>query len=321
MRLQRFMRGVAIIATVLVCFLAAAGCGSKKKRAGLTIEQLRARALAQQGPENQARELVKVARLQARSSDSTGAAQTLSKARGLIAPKATAEDGKSVDPAAAGPLLVDIAEVYARVGERATAKDTLAQVRRLVPEIADPVAKARMLAEAGGIYGAKSTGLADTSTARTVLAEAATIAAAVDERFRPEPLAAVAMGYLTAGFATEAAATAGALEQLATSAADRPKVEALAVAATVRGQTGDSDAARALLDDAGATAKAIAGAENRAYAILSVARAAGGCGDRDGALRLLDQAEKAAGAIGDADSQRNVTERIRAARTELEKRK
>ena len=321
MRSSRFECAAAVIGTlVLACVVPASGCGSKK-RSGPTIEKLRALALAEKVPERQARKLVMVARLQAQSSDSGGACQTLSKARSLVAPRSAAGTGTSVDPAAAGPCLVDIAEVYARVGERTTAKDTLAQARRLAPEVADPVSRARMLAKAGGIYGAKAAGLADASNARAVLAEAAALAAGVDDRFRPEALAAVATGYLTAGLAAEASATADALETLARAAADRPKAEALAVAATVRSQAGAADAARALLDEAAAAAAAIGGAENRTYALVSVARATGAAGDRAGALGLLAEAEKAAGKVGDADAQRTATERVRAAQDELQKRK
>lgn len=319
------IRAVAIVAAIAVCVVPGTGCGGAKKKSGPTIEQLRARALAEPVPERQARELVKVARLQARASDGTGASQTLSKSRGVLTGRSPpAEDAASataVAPSVAGPILVDIAAVYALVGERAIAKDTLAQVRRLVPAIDDPVVKSGMLAEAGGIYGDKSTGLAEAATARTVLAEAAALAAEVDERFRPGALAAVATGYLTAGLAADASATADALEELARAADDRPKAEALAVAATVRGQAGDGDAARSLLAEAGAAAKAIAGAENRAYALVSVARATGAVGDRAAALALLQEAENAAGKVGDADAMKNALQKVRGAQAELEKRK
>ena len=324
MRLPRAIRDVAILAAALACALPATGCGGRKKRAGLTIQQLRDRALAEKTPERQARELVKVARLQARATDGAGAAQTLSQARSRLTSQsgaAEAAGAAAVDPAVAGPIVVDIAEVYAAVGERATAKDVLAQARRLLPAIDDPVIRCRMLAEAGGIYGAKAAGLADAASARGALAEAAALADGIEERFRPESLAAVATGYLAAGLATDASATVAALEQLARSAADRPKAEALAVAATVRGQTGDAAAARTLLDEAGEAARLIAGPENRAYALLSVARATGALGDRDAALVLLEEADRSAGRVGDPDARKNVLERVRAAQAELEKRK
>lgn len=324
MHLPRSIRAVALFAVALACSLPATGCGTKKKRAGLTIEQLRTRALAERTPDRQARELVKVARLQARSSDGAGASQTLSKARGLLASKPGADeaaDATAVDPSVAGPILVDIAEVYAVVGERATAKDALAQARRLLPTIDDPVIRCRMLAEAGGIYGAKATGLGDAAGARAALAEAGSLADEIEERFRPDSLAAVATGYLTAGLAKDATATVEALEQLARSATDRPKAEALAVAATVRGQAGDATAARTLLDEAGAAAKAITGPENRVYALLSVARATGELGERKAAFALLAEAEKSAGKVGDADAQKNALQRVRAAQAALQKRK
>ena len=322
MRLPRTVRAIVILAAALACALPASGCGGRKKRAALTIQQLRDRALAEKTPERRARELVKVARLQARATDGAGASQTLSQARGLLAaPSGSGDDVTAVGPALAGPIIVDIAEVYAAVGERATAKDVLAQARRLLPAIDDPVIRCRMLAEAGGIYGAKSTGLADAASARGARVDAGRLADEIEERVRPESLAAVATGYLTAGLSKEASATADALEQLARSAADRPKAEALAVAATVRGQTGDAVAARALLDEAAQAARAIAGPENRAYALVSVARATGALGERQAALVLLKDAEKSAGRVGDADAQKNALERVRAAQAELEKRK
>jgi hypothetical protein len=236
-------------------------------------------------------------------------------------PAPPAEPEVRIDPTLAGPVLVDIGSVYALAGERSTAKDVLAQARKLLNGIDDKIVKAGMLAEAGGIYGAKTAGLSDASTARKVLAEAARTANEIEERFRPESLAAVAMGYVTAGLAKDAAATVAELEKLARGAEERPKVEGLAVAATVRGQTGDKEAAQALVAEAGEAAKAIERSENRAYALLSVARATSAIGDRKGAISLLKAAEKAAQKVGDPEAQKTALEKVRVLQAEVEKKK
>ena len=378
MRPPESLRAVAILATCIACLLPAAGCGGgkSKKGGGLTIAQRLEKARAEATPESQARELVKVARLQSRSSDNSGAAKTLSEARALLTPKPPqppprkepspetvapeqaaegdaapaggaapgetpppadaaaapsaeppaepappAEPEKVIDPLLAGPTLVEIAAVYALVGERSTAKDTLSQVNKLLEKIDDAVVKTRMLAEAGGIYGAKTGGLGDAANARRTLAKAVTLSEQIDERFRPEALAAITTGYVTAGLAKDAADTVAKLETLARSADPRPKAEGLAVAATVRGQTGDTDGAKDLLAEAGEAAKSIDGAENRAYALLSVARATSGVGDRKGALGLVKAAEKSAQKVGDPEAQKTALEKVRAVEIEIEKRK
>jgi colicin import membrane protein len=228
---------------------------------------------------------------------------------------------RTVNPVLAGPILVEIAGLYAQIGERGTARDVLSQVMKMLPQIDDLVVKATMLAEAGGIYGAKTGGLADTVKARRALAEAATFTESIEERFRPQALAAVALGYVDAGLAKDAAEKVGALEELARSAADRPKAEGLAVAARVRAQAGDTDAAKALLDEAAAAAKGIVGQENRAYALVSVATATAAAGERKAALALLAEAEKSATKVGDAEAQKDALERVRAQRSEIERRK
>lgn len=401
---------VALLATLAACSMP--GCGGKK-RSPLTTAQRLERARAEPTDEGRARELTKVARMQARSMDRSGARTTLSEARGLLTPKAprpapppaTETDGaapadgatpadagapaegaapadgtapaegsppadgappadaaaapaadaapaegaapapdaaaaepppadaappaeppppepvRTVNPVLAGPILVEIAGLYAEIGERSTARDVLSQVMKLTPQIDDLVVKATMLAEAGGIYGAKTGGLADTGKARRALAEAATFTDSIEERFRPQALAAVALGYVEAGLAKDAAEKVGALEELARSAADRPKAEGLAVAARVRSQAGDADAAKALLDEAAAAAKGIVGQENRAYALVSVATATAAAGDRKAALALLTEAEKSATKVGDAEAQKDALERVRAQRSEIERRK
>lgn len=376
MSLPHFLRAVAILTLAMTCLLPTSGCGGgkTKKKTGLTIEQRLAKARQEPTREKQARELVKVARLRARSGDKSGTAQTLSEARSLLRqpepepPRKSAgedaatepkpdddaaarddaaaageekpADGQTVppddaateperpakpeiviDPTGAGPTLVEIAAVYALIGERTTAKDVLSQAEELLPKIDDVTIRIAMLADAGGIYGSKSAGLGNSAKAGRTLEQAAKLAAQVEERFRPEWLAAVAMGYVNAELATDADKTVAELEELARKAEDRSKVEGLAVAATVRGKTDDMDAAKKLLAEASEAAKAITSPENRAYALLAVVRATDGLGDRKAALNLLKTAEKAAQKVGDPDSQKTALEKVRTLQGELERRR
>jgi tetratricopeptide (TPR) repeat protein len=402
--------GIVLLAVLAAC--STPGCGGKK-RGPLTIAQRLERARAEPTDEGRARELTKVARLQVRSLDRSGARTTLSEARGLLTPKApkpvppplespagdaepageaapaepaadgapaaeepapaadtgtvptpdaaaTTEEGvpaeaavpeaapaepdaaaavepppadappaeeppppepaRVVNPVLAGPILVEIAGLFAQIGERTTARDVLSQVMKLAEQIDDPVVKATMLAEAGGIYGAKTGGLSEVGKARKALDAAATCTDSIEERFRPQALAAVALGYVEAGLTEQAAEKVGALEELARSAADRPKAEGLAVAARVRAQAGDKEAAKALLDEAASAAKGIVGHENRAYALVSVATATVAAGERKAALALVAEAEKSANKIGDAEAQKEALERVRAQRGDIERR-
>lgn len=315
MRLATQLRRLAVVAAALACLLPASGCGGgKKKGGGLTIKQRLDRARAEKTPENQARELVKVARIQFKSQDRTGAAATLGEARQLIPDDA--------DPAVRGPRLVEVAALFAEMGEKPPARDVIAKAVAAANAVEDPVAKATILADVAAVQGSKTSGLGDPATARRTLADARTVAEAVEERFRAKALAAVATGCLSAGLVDEAGALVAKLEESARALEDaRPKVEALVAAANVHTQRADADAAKTLLDEAAAEAKQIGGQENRAYALVSVALARNRSGDRKGAITLLAEAEKSANKIGDADAQKNAAEKVRAAQAEVEKKK
>ncbi|MFM7108901.1 MAG: hypothetical protein ACKOZU_09950 [Planctomycetaceae bacterium] len=316
MRPSLSLRVLAILAATLACLLPSSGCGGgkKKKGGGLTIAQRLERARAEKTPENQARELVKVARIQFKSQDRSGAAKTLGEARQLIP-----EDG---DPSVRGPRLVEVATLFAEMGEKPPARDVVGKAIAAAGAVEDPVAKATLLAEAAAVQGSKSAGLGDPASARRTLAEARTVAESVEERFRAKALAAVATGCLAAGLIDEAGDLVAKLEESARALEDaRPKVEALVAAANVHAQRGDADAAKTLLGEAATEAKAIGGHENRAYALVSVAVAMSGAGDRKGALALLKEAEKSANKVGDADAQKNAAEKVRSAQADVEKKK
>lgn len=311
MRLPSTCRAAAILVALFACLLPASGCGgAKKKKGGLTIAQRLDKARAEKVPENQARELVKVARLQFRSQDRSGAEKTLGEARQLVPAEG--------DPSVCGPRFVEIAGLFAEMGSKGPAKEAVGKAVTAAGAIEDPVARAALLADAAAVQGAKTGGLGDPAAARRTFAEARKTAESVEERFRAKALAAVATGGLAAGLVNEAGELVAMLEESARGLEDhRAKSEALVAAANVHAQRGDADKALPLLDEATTEAKAIDGHENRAYALISVALARSGAGDRKGAATLLDAAEKAANKVGDADAQKNALEKVRAAQADV----
>lgn len=314
MRLPPALRVVAIVVATAACLLPAAGCGGGKKKAGLTIAQRLERARAEKTPENQARELVKVARLQFKAQDRSGALKTLGEARQLIP-----DDG---DPVVRGPRLVEVAGLFAEIGEKPPAREVIGKAVTAAGAIEDPVSKAELLAEVAVVQGSKGTGLGDPAAARRTIADARAAAESVEERFQAKALAAVATGCLAAGLSDVAGELVSKLEQSARALEDgRPKVEALVAAANVHIERKDADAAKPLLDEAAAGAKAIEGNENRAYALVTVALATNASGNRKGAAALLKEAEKSANKVGDADAQKNAAEKVRAAQAEVDRKK
>lgn len=314
MRPTAFLRCVTTLALCAACLLPAVGCSKPKKRGGLTIAQRLEKARAEATPENQARELVKVARIQFKGQDRSGALKTLGEARQLI--PATG------DPAVRGPRLVEVAALFAEMGEKPPAKDVIGQALEAGKTIEDAVAKATLLADAAAVQGAKATGIGDPAAARRTLKEARDVADSVEERFRAKALAAVATGCLAAGLVDEAGELVAALEASARSLEDiRPRVEALVAAANVHIRRNDAATAAKLLDEAADGAKSIDGNENRAYALVTVALARNAAGDGKAALALLKEAEKSANKVGDADAQKNAAEKVRAAQAEIAKQK
>jgi hypothetical protein len=235
----------------------------------------------------------------------------------------TAAESPALPPVNAaiwGPLLVEIAAVYADAGSKGPARDVLKDAASLAPEIDDDVSRASLLAGIGGIYGSQTS--SDAALARANLKKAAQLAEGVESRFRAEALAAVAMGYVKAGLAKEAGDMVATLERSARDVeSPRARAEGLAAAANVRALAGDADAATRLLGDAADAAKGIEGAENRTYALVAVANATADAGDRKGALSLVAEAEKSANRVPDPDAQKNALERVRQLKTEIERRR
>lgn len=219
-----------------------------------------------------------------------------------------------------GPLLVDMASIYADLGEQPAARDILAQARKLASEIPDVISQTTLLSRIGGVFGSR-TG-SDAANARTALKQAVQLADEVEPRFRAEALAAVALGYVKAGLAREAGEMVAALEQSARDVeSPRARAEGLAAAANVRALSGDADAAKELLTEAADAAKSIEGAENRTYALMSVATAMSATGAPKPALGLLAEAEKSANRVPDPEAQRTALEKVRALRSDISRKR
>ena len=319
MRLSFLPRTCLVLAVVALLLAPAAGCGTKKKtKKGRTIAQQLEDARKEKTPDAQARKLIRVARTQFKANDKTGAAKTLAEATGLIP-----TDGEAV---VCGPRLVEIADLYADMDDRKPAREVLKKAVDRAADIGDAISRIRLLADAGGIYGAKSGGLGDGKAAREVLASAVEAAGTVEDRFKAQALAAIALGYARADLAKEAGRVVEELEASAKAVEElRPKAEALAAAARVRAQTGAQEEAGKLLAEASDTAKKIEdkgmAAENRTYALLSIASAYLATGDAKAAAGLLKLAEKSAGQVPDPEGQKNAMEKVRALQSEAERKK
>ena len=319
MRLSLLPRTCLVLAVVALLLAPATGCGTKKKtKKGRTIAQQLEDARKEKTPDAQARKLIRVARTQFKANDKTGAAKTLAEATGLIP-----ADGEAV---VCGPRLVEIADLYADMEDRKPAREVLKKAVDRAADIGDAISRIRLLADAGGIYGAKSGGLGDGKAAREVLASAVEAAGTVEDRFKAQALAAIALGYARADLAKEAGRVVEELEASAKAVEElRPKAEALAAAARVRAQTGAQEEAGKLLAEASDTAKKIEdkgmAAENRTYALLSIASAYLATGDAKAAAGLLKLAEKSAGQVPDPEGQKNAMEKVRALQSEAERKK
>lgn len=292
----------------------AAGCGGKKKakKGGLTVKQQLEKAEAESTPDRQAAAYLKVARRQFASGDKTGAKDSAKKAFDKV--KGEGEAGQL------GPRLVDVAGFLAETGDKKPAREALKLATEHAATIEDPVRRASVLAEAGGVYGDKTKGLGDAKAAKDALAEATKAAEAAEERFRAEALAAVALGYTRSGLADAASDMVGKLEEAAKGLEEpRAKAEAFAAAANVKAQTGKQEEAAALLAEAAQAAKSVERPESRAYALLAVATALDANGATKDALALLKEADKSANKVGEPDAMKTIVDKVRALTLTLEK--
>lgn len=293
----------SIIGTVLFC--GAPGCGKKS----LTINDRLSMAQEKPPGPQQAAALLSVASRQAAAEDHIGAYDTITAAYEQVS--AGGEENVVT--------LLNIAQAYIDINERRKARVVLTRVSDIAKAIDDEGRKAKTLADVGALFGNTETGMADPRQAKLLLDEATELADTVEERFRAEALAVVAMGYVSGGMAEEAGAMVEKLESCLAALSDpRAKSEALAAASSVYAKTGNADKATSLLSEAASTAAGIDRDESKAYALLSVANATATNGDTPAAIKLLEQADEAAGKVGDPDAQANVRNVIRATMTRLQ---
>jgi len=290
------------------------GCGAKsaKKGGGMTVQQRLEKAEKEPTPEKQAVGYLRAARFQLASGDTSGARDSA-----RIAFDRLKGDG---DANTFAPRLVDVGGFLAELGDKKPAKEAILRAAELSAGVADAVRRTKILADAGAVAGEKGKGIGDAALAKDLLTQAITMADSVEERFRAEALAAVALGCTRAGQADAAAELVGRLEESAKALEEpRAKAEGLAAAASVRSETGKKDEAAALLTEAAAAAKSIERPEGRAYALLAVASATASCGEKKQALALLQEADKAANKVADPAQQKTAMDKVRTAIAELEK--
>lgn len=306
------VRLMAVCALVVAALAPAVGCGGKKKKAGIPIAEQIKNANNESTPDRQAAALLKVARKQFVLGDKNGAKDTVKQAY-----KKFSADG---DMNLFGPRLVETAAALMQVADKKTARDALKLVTENADKIEDASRRAKVLADAGALFGDKAKGLGDAKQAKEWLAKATEVAESVEERFRAEALAAVALGYSNSGLADEAASMVKKLEDCAAALEEpRAKAEALAAAASVQARAGKKDEAAALLTDASAAAKSVERTESRAYALLAVAEAMVVNGDLKTARSLLKDGEKAADKVSDAELRQMAMDKIRGVIKEIEK--
>ena len=300
------------VAAIVPLFLAGCGTKSAKKGGGMTVQQRLEKAEKEPTPEKQAAGYLRAARFQLASGDTTGARDSA-----RIAFDRLKGDG---DANTFAPRLIDVGGFLAELGEKKPAKEAILRAAELSAGVADAVRRTKILADAGAVAGEKGRGIGDATLAKDLLTQAITMADSVEERFRSEALAAVALGCTRAGQAETAATLVDKLEESAKALEEpRAKAEGLAAAASVRSETGKKDEAAALLTAAAAAAKSIDRPEGRAYALLAVASATASCGDKKQALALLQEADKAANKISDPAQQKTTMDKVRTAIAEIEK--
>lgn len=322
MRVSGCIRFLVVCALAMTILLPATGCGTKKKgKKGLTIAQLQEKAEKESSPDRKAAAYLKIATQQFGSGDKTGAKASANQALSALVDKEGKPTGEANQFA---PRIVEVADSLVLVGDKKQAEKALkaATAEDYVNSIEDSVRKTQVLAEAGGIYGDKAKGVGDGGKAKELLAKANELAAAADERFRAEALAAVALGYTRSGLAKEAGDMVNALVEAAKSLEQpRAKAEALAAAANVKAQTGAKDEAKELLKEAADAAKSVERADGKAFALIAIATATEANGDVKGALSLLKEADKAANKASEPDMQKLLVEKVNKLTMEFSKKK
>ena len=252
-----------------------------------------AKALAEAGDLDQARQVAQRAEATARSSTYPARqARTLAAvAKALAAAgdlgRAEAAVRGIADPDVQARALVDVAEALGGAGDLDQARQVAQRAEAIARSISDShrQAQAQVLAAATeALAGAGDLGSAE-ATARSI----------TDPDTQAQALAAVAKALAGAGDLGRAEATARSITDLDT--------QAQALADVALGGAGDLDQARQVAQRAEATARSITDPDTQAQALADVAEMLAGAGDLDQARQVAQRAEAIARSITDPYAQ------------------
>jgi len=305
-------RSPAIVAVsllaVLMSLVPATGCGSRKSKPP-TIAELLDRARAAGSDEAQAKELTRVARLQLRSGNKSGASKTLSEARSRLSPSKerkprpapapaadAAADGEQQpggEPAADGAPPAEPAPP-AEGGEPAAEEP---------PRVINPVFAAPLLVEIAAIYSE----LGEKGAARDVIKQALKMAAEIPDDISRSALFATAGGIygVRQGGIGDAAAARRELKkatELAGGVEERFRAQALAAAAMGYVTAGLAKEASDMVAALEESARSVESPRARAEALAAAGNVRAQSGDKEKATELLGEAASTAKGIEGAEN-------------------
>ena len=321
-------RSPAIVAVSLLAMLMslvpATGCGSRKRKPP-TIAELLDRARAAGSEEAQAKELTRVARMQLRSGNKSGASKTLSEARSKLSPAKerkprpsptadaaapadgaaapgddaaappadAAADGEQKEPAADGAPPAEPAPP-AEGGEPA-AEETL--------RVVNPVFAAPLLVEIAAIYSE----MGEKGAARDVIKQALKMAAEIPDDISRSSLFAIAGGIygVRQGGIGDAAAARRELRkatELAGGVEERFRAQALAAAAMGYVNAGLAKEASDMVAALEESARSVESPRARAEALAAAGNVRAQSGDKEKASELLGEAASTAKGIEGAEN-------------------
>jgi hypothetical protein len=303
-------RSPAIVAVLLLAVLMslvpATGCGSRKSKPP-TIAELLDRARAAGSDEAQAKELTRVARLQLRSGNKSGASKTLSEARSKLSPSkerkprpapaadaaADSEQQPGGEPAADGAPPAEPAPP-AEGGEPAAEEP---------PRVINPVFAAPLLVEIAAIYSE----LGEKGAARDVIKQALKMAAEIPDDISRSALFAIAGGIygVRQGGIGDAAAARRELKkatELAGGVEERFRAQALAAAAMGYVTAGLAKEASDMVAALEESARSVESPRARAEALAAAGNVRAQSGDKEKATELLGEAASTAKGIEGAEN-------------------
>jgi hypothetical protein len=135
---------ITAIAVCLAGLMPLAGCGGSKKGPATIAERLQ-QARANPTAEGRAGDLARVAALRARAKDRKGAEQTLG--------DALAEVPEGGQPLVCVPILLEIAEVYADIGQKGSGRRVVDSAAKLAATVEDAKNRSSLSAQIGAMQG------------------------------------------------------------------------------------------------------------------------------------------------------------------------